>query len=69
MVTAAVAAWAASAQYGFGSYAGAAIGVVCGLLGALVTYFAVVAPIERSKAIPRAEKEIFILTGTLLWGS
>jgi branched-chain amino acid transport system permease protein len=68
MVTAAVAAWAASAQYGLGSYAGAAVGVLCGLVGALATYFVVVAPIERSRAIPRAEKEIFILTGTLLWG-
>ena len=27
-----------------------------------------VAPIERSRAIPREEKEIFVLTGTLLWG-
>jgi len=68
MVMAAVAAWAASSQFGLGSYAGAGIGILCGLAAALVTYFAIVAPIERSKAIPRAEKEIFILTGTLLWG-
>ena len=68
MVMAAVAAWAASALFGLGSYAGAAIGILCGLAGALVTYFAVVAPIERSRAIPREEKEIFVLTGTLLWG-
>ena len=61
-------AWAASALFGLGSYAGAAIGVLCGLAGALITYFAVVAPIERSRAIPREEKEIFVLTGTLLWG-
>ncbi|MEL6064317.1 MULTISPECIES: ABC transporter permease subunit [unclassified Methylobacterium] len=68
MVMAAVAAWAASALFGLGSYAGAAIGIVCGLAAALITYFAIVAPIERSRAIPREEKEIFVLTGTLLWG-
>src|SRR5260370_40978618 len=28
----------------------------------------VVRPIQRSAAIPREEKEILILTGTLLWG-
>jgi branched-chain amino acid transport system permease protein len=28
----------------------------------------VVRPIQRSAAIPREEKEIFVLTGTLLWG-
>ena len=68
MVMSAVAAWAASAEYGLGSYAGAAVGVLCGLAASLVTYFAVVAPIEHSRVIPRSEKEIFVLTGTLLWG-
>src|SRR3978361_555331 len=57
MVMAAVAAWAASAMFVLGASGGAAIGVLCGLAGALVTYFAVVAPIERSRAIPREEKE------------
>jgi branched-chain amino acid transport system permease protein len=28
----------------------------------------VVRPIQRSAAIPHEEKEIFVLTGTLLWG-
>ena len=27
-----------------------------------------VRPIQRSRAIPKSEEEIFILTGTLLWG-
>ncbi len=27
-----------------------------------------VRPIQRSRAVPAAEKEIFVLTGTLLWG-
>lgn len=68
MVMAAVAAWAASSEYGLGSYAGSAVGILFGLGASLVTYFAIVAPIERSRAIPREEKEIFVLTGTLLWG-
>ena len=68
MVTAAVVAWAASSEFGLGSYAGAAAGVaVCTLL-TLATSGAVVRPIDRSRAIPPEEKEIFILTGTLLWG-
>ena len=38
------------------------------LVAALITYFAVVQPIQRSNRIPHEEKEIFVLTGTLLWG-
>ncbi|MGX7704510.1 branched-chain amino acid ABC transporter permease [Methylobacterium sp. Gmos1] len=68
MVTAAVVAWAASSELGLGSYAGAAAGIaVCTVL-TLATYGVVVRPIDKSRAIPPEEKEIFILTGTLLWG-
>jgi branched-chain amino acid transport system permease protein len=35
---------------------------------AFATFFLVVRPIQRSRAIPYEEKEIFVLTGTLLWG-
>src|SRR3979411_3342542 len=68
MVLAAVAAWAASSVLQVGTYAGASIGVATALVAALVTYFAVVQPIQRSNRIPNEEKEIFVLTGTLLWG-
>ena len=51
-----------------GTYGGALAGVVAGLLAAYATYLLVVRPIQRSRAIPREEKEIFVLTGTLLWG-
>jgi branched-chain amino acid transport system permease protein len=68
MVLAAVAAWAASSVLGVNNYAGASIGVATALVAALVTYFAVVQPIQRSRRIPNEEKEIFVLTGTLLWG-
>src|SRR3569833_725494 len=68
MVVVAVAAWAAASVLGVGSYAGALIGVGVALLAAFATYFAVVKPIQDSRRIPNEEKEIFVLTGTLLWG-
>ncbi len=68
MVLAAVIAWAATAELGLSSLAGAVLGVTVCLLTALLTYFAVVRTVERSRAIAREEREIFVLTGTLLWG-
>jgi branched-chain amino acid transport system permease protein len=68
MVAAVVAAWAAGNDLHVGPYAGAAIGVAVGLLASLLTYFVVVRPLQRSQKIGGDEKEIFILTATLLWG-
>jgi branched-chain amino acid transport system permease protein len=68
MVAAVVAAWAAGNDLHVGPYAGAAIGVAIGLIASLVTYFVVVRPLQRSQKIREDEKEIFILTATLLWG-
>src|SRR6201987_5456682 len=68
MVLAAVAAWAAASVLHTDTYIGALIGGAVALVAALVTYFAVVQPIQKSKRIPNEEKEIFVLTGTLLWG-
>jgi branched-chain amino acid transport system permease protein len=68
MVAAAVAAWAAGTSFGFGSYSGALFGVLVGLLLSLATYFLVVRPLQQSSRIREEEKEIFILTATLLWG-
>jgi branched-chain amino acid transport system permease protein len=68
MVAAVVAAWAAGNDLHAGPYAGAAIGVVVGLVASLVTYFVVVRPLQNSQKIREDEKEIFILTATLLWG-
>ena len=68
MVAAAVAAWAAASLLHTDTYAGALIGVAVALLASFATYFAVVQPIQRSRRIPNEEKEIFVLTGTLLWG-
>jgi branched-chain amino acid transport system permease protein len=68
MVAAVVAAWAAGNDLHVGSYSGAAIGVLVGFLLSLVTYFVVVRPLQQTKKIREDEKEIFILTATLLWG-
>ena len=68
MVAAVVAAWAAGNDLHVGPYAGAAIGVAVGLVASLLTYFVVVRPLQRSRKIREDEKEIFILTATLLWG-
>ena len=43
-------------------------GVAARLACAFFTYRVIVRPIQRSRAIPHEEKEIFVLTGTLLWG-
>ena len=68
MVLAAVVAWAATAELGLGSLAGASLGVLAGLVVSLLTYFAIVRPVQQTKAVPKEEREIFVLTGTLLWG-
>jgi len=68
MVAAAVAAWAISGEFGPGAYAGAAFGVIIAFLLALLTYFLIVRRLQTSRAVREEEKEIFILTATLLWG-
>lgn len=68
MVAAAIIAWLAASAFGAGPYGGAIVGVVAAVLVSLLTYAIVVRPIQNSRAIPREEKEIFVLTATLLWG-
>ena len=68
MVVAAIIGWAAAGELGLGTYAGTLIGVAAGLATAYATYLIVVRPIQRSRAIRPEETEIFVLTGTLLWG-
>jgi branched-chain amino acid transport system permease protein len=69
MLVAALIGWLVAGQLGGGVYGGTAVGVLAGLATAYATYFVVVRPIQRSRTIPREETEIFILTGTLLWGT
>jgi branched-chain amino acid transport system permease protein len=68
MVAAVVAAWVAGGDLGLNPYLGATFGVLVGLVMSLLTYFVVVRPLQQSKKIREEEKEIFILTATLLWG-
>lgn len=68
MVTAAVIAWVAGASWGMGNTNAALLGVFSCLLASWLTYFIIIGPLQKSKSIPKEEKEIFILTGTLLWG-
>ena len=68
MVVSAVAAWAAAGRLDVSHYVAALIGIAVGMLVAFATYFVVVRPIQRSRRIAESEKEIFILTATLLWG-
>ncbi len=66
MLVAAVVAWIVADS--LGAYGGALAGLLSGMACAFATYFLIVRPIQRSRAIPPEEKEIFVLTGTLLWG-
>jgi len=66
LLVSAVVAWLLADQ--IGAYGGAAAGLLAGIAMAFATYLLVVRPIQRSRAIPHEEKEIFVLTGTLLWG-
>jgi len=68
MVAAVVAAWVAGSDLGLDPYLGAGFGVLVGFLMSLLTYFAIVRPLQRTTKIREEEKEIFILTATLLWG-
>lgn len=68
LVTSAMVAWYIGTNEAAGALAGAASGVLAGVVTAFTTYAVVVRPIQRSKAIPEVERELFVLTGTLLWG-
>jgi branched-chain amino acid transport system permease protein len=68
MVAAAVAAWFVAGTFHVGPYLGALFGVATGLALALASFFLVVRRMQASRAIREEEKEIFILTATLLWG-
>lgn len=68
MVVAGMIGWLSVGELGLGIYAGTLVGVLAGLISAYTTYLVVVRPIQHSRAIPHEESEIFVLTGTLLWG-
>ncbi|MEI9988353.1 MAG: hypothetical protein WDN69_37795 [Aliidongia sp.] len=51
-----------------GAFGAALVGILVGVALAYATYFITVRPIQTSRRIAEAEKEIFILTATLLLG-
>jgi branched-chain amino acid transport system permease protein len=65
LVMAAMIAWWTALAVGH--YWGMLAGVCAGVAAAYLTYYAVVRPIKASRKIPDVEKDIFILTATLLW--
>jgi branched-chain amino acid transport system permease protein len=68
MVAAAVGAWAAGSYWGWSAIPSAALGIVVCAALALATYGLIVRRLQLSTRIREEEKEIFILTATLLWG-
>jgi branched-chain amino acid transport system permease protein len=66
LVVAALVGWMVAGE--LGTVPGTLIGVIAGLATAYATYFVVIRPIQLSRSIRPEEKEIFVLTGTLLWG-
>jgi branched-chain amino acid transport system permease protein len=68
MVAAAVGAWAAGSYWGLSALPSAAVGLAACLALALVTYLLIVRRLQLTRKIREEEKEIFILTATLLWG-
>lgn len=68
LVIAAMASWYVSSNLGMSAGLAAVIGILAGLVATLITYGAIVRPVERSRAIPDRERELFVLTATLLWG-
>jgi branched-chain amino acid transport system permease protein len=68
MVAAVVAAWAAGNYLHVDPVAGAALGITIGFGASVLTYFVIVRPLQLTRKIREEEREIFILTATLLWG-
>ena len=68
MVIAALIGWWVGVTWGISPWGAALVGVLAGMAASYITYFVVIRPVQRSRAIPRAEEEIFVLTATLLWG-
>lgn len=68
MVASAVAAWAVAGNFHVDSWLAALAGIGVGVVLSLMTYVVAVRPIQLSARIAESEKEIFILTSTLLWG-
>lgn len=68
LVASAVTAWAVAGMWHGPPAVAALAGIVVGVTLSILTYLLTVRQVQRSKRIAESEKEIFILTATLLWG-
>jgi len=67
LVLSAMVAWFFINHFKLPLVAGIALGILASVIVSYLLFFLVVHPLDRSKKIPREEKEVFILTATLLW--
>lgn len=68
MVVAAIVAWLVTNDLAAGPYWALLAGMLAAIVMAYLTRLLIDRPIQRAQRIPPEEKEVFILTGTLLWG-
>ncbi|MGP8050794.1 MAG: branched-chain amino acid ABC transporter permease [Desulfobaccales bacterium] len=66
LVLSAMVAWFFISAFKLPLAAGIALGVLSAVIFSYLLFFLVVHPLDRSKKIPKEEKEVFILTATLL---
>lgn len=67
LVLSAIVAWFFISHFHLPLLAGLLLGVLASAAVSYLLFFAVVNPIDKSSRIPREEKEVFVLTATLLW--
>jgi branched-chain amino acid transport system permease protein len=67
LVLAAMVAWFFISTLKLPLIAGIALGILTSIIFSYLLFFLVINPLDKSKKIPREEKEVFILTATLLW--
>lgn len=68
MVVGAIVAWYMATHLHVGVYLGSLVGIASAVVVSYLLYWLVIRPIDRSRRIPAEEKEVFILTTTLLVG-
>lgn len=68
LVIAAIAAWFVLTHLGLGLYGSSLVGIATAVAFSYLLFWLIIRPLQRSRRIPDEEKEIFILTATLLVG-
>lgn len=68
LIIAAIVAWFVIQSLGLDLWIGGLAGIFAAIVSSYILFLTVVQPIQRSRNIPGEEKEVFILTATLLVG-